>query len=119
MDQASHAELKILKELWESSPLSATALAASVRRKYGWDPSTSKTLLRRLCKKGFVTIDIQAKPFLFSPALPYARYRQDAVQIFLDEFFSGDMANMILFLLEHRMISTEELKELYAAGKQS
>jgi len=50
----SDAELEVLKELWQESPLTARQLTDRVMQHTDWSEPTIKTLLRRLLQKNAV-----------------------------------------------------------------
>ena len=51
----SGSELEVMEVLWGAGvPLPISAVRSELEEQRGWDGSTVKTLLRRLCEKGAV-----------------------------------------------------------------
>jgi predicted transcriptional regulator len=54
MADPSDAELDLLKLFWRAGPLSARAVHDSIGPQLGWAPSTTRTVLERMCAKGLL-----------------------------------------------------------------
>src|ERR1700753_2652969 len=54
MADPSDAELDLLKLFWRDGPLSARAVSDQIGPQLGWAPSTTRTVLERMCGKGLL-----------------------------------------------------------------
>ena len=54
MADPSDAELDLLKLFWRDGPLSARAVHDQIGPQLGWAPSTTRTVLERMCAKGLL-----------------------------------------------------------------
>jgi predicted transcriptional regulator len=54
MADPSDAELDLLKLFWRDGPLSARAVHDRIGPELGWAPSTTRTVLERMCAKGLL-----------------------------------------------------------------
>mgnify|MGYP000887917672 CR=1 FL=1 len=53
----SDAEWKVMKVLWEKSPLTSTEIINSLKDSTNWSPKTIHTLISRLVKKEVVGVN--------------------------------------------------------------
>ena len=54
MADPSDAELDLLKLFWRDGPLSVRAVHERIGPQLGWAPSTTRTVLDRMCAKGLL-----------------------------------------------------------------
>ena len=54
MADPSDAELDLLKLFWRDGPLSAREVSDRIGPQLGWAPSTTRTVLERMCGKGLI-----------------------------------------------------------------
>jgi BlaI family penicillinase repressor len=54
MADPSDAELDLLKLFWRDGPLSARSVHDQIGPQLGWAPSTTRTVLERMCGKGLL-----------------------------------------------------------------
>ncbi len=54
-EKISDSELEIMRVLWEAGePLPIAQIRKTVQERKGWESTTVKTLVQRLCRKGVV-----------------------------------------------------------------
>ena len=57
-EKIQDAELEVMQVLWDSpQPVPLIEIRRALADKCGWEDSTVKTLLRRLCEKGAVELE--------------------------------------------------------------
>ena len=121
-EKITGSEVEVLEILWQSGePLPVTPIRTQLEKERGWDASTVKTLLRRLCDKGVVTIE-KREVFYYRPLLDREEYRRWSARSLLDRVFRGNARDLIASLVEENQLSETDLKELreilYAKGEQ-
>ena len=116
--QISSAEWKIMRVLWDKSPLAAYDIIKTVEDEE-WHPNTIKTLLNRLVKKKALTVEKYKNLFLYSPNLKEADCVRAESQSFLERFFGGDVRPLLVHFAENKQLTQENLKELQKILKQS
>lgn len=57
----SNSEWRMMENLWESSPKTATQLIKAMEEETGWAKSTTKTILKRMEQKGYIAYREGAK----------------------------------------------------------
>ena len=111
-EKISGSEVEVLEVLWQAGePLSVTPIRTQLEKERGWDASTVKTLLRRLCGKGVVTIE-KREVFYYRPLLDREEYRRWSARSLLDRVFRGNARDLIASLVEENQLSETDLKEL-------
>ena len=121
-EKITGSELEVLEVLWQADePLPVTPIRTQLEKERGWDASTVKTLLRRLCEKGVVAVE-KREVFYYRPLLDWEEYCRWSARSLLDRVFRGSARDLIASLVgEDRLSETdlEELREiLYAEEEQ-
>lgn len=102
------AELAVMDLLWAEAPRTSEALIATLNDTRGWQPSTVKTLLARLVKRGAVRAERDARRFNYWPLWQREQYLQQATGNFLDSLFGGQLTPLLAHLSQHRALSPAE-----------
>ena len=110
----SAAELTVMEVLWESEdPLPIAALRARLERERGWDGSTIKTLLRRLCEKGVVRAD-RREVFYYRPLLSREDYQNWSTRSLIQRVYRGSARELVASLVQADQLTSRDLEELRA-----
>lgn len=112
LPQVSDAEALILEALWEQSPLAAERLMEGVGKREGWSPSTVKTLLTRLVKKGAIESEPDGRRFLYRPLFSREAYLTHASRSLLDRLFGGRVAPLVSHFAQHDKLTAKDISEL-------
>lgn len=112
------SEFAVIQLLWASAPQSAEDLVAQLGEARGWQPSTVKTLLARLVKKGALRFEREGRRFLYWPAWEREAYVLKASRNFLDSLFEGRLTPLVAHLSRHRNLSDADRKALAALLQQ-
>lgn len=109
--EISDAEWEVMNVLWEESPRTASEVAAALAPTTRWNPSTVKTLLGRLVKKGVLRFRSEGNRYLYMPAIPRERYVRKESESFIERVF-GSEAPMILHFVRKARLSQSDIEEL-------
>ena len=108
----SEAELTVLELLWEANePLPVTPIRIQLGEKWGWDASTVKTLLRRLCDKGAVKAE-KRDVFYYSPLLSRGEYQSWSTGSLVERVYGGSARDLVASLVAEKRLTQEDLEEL-------
>ena len=111
-EKITESELEVLEVLWQADkPLSVTPIRMQLETERGWEASTVKTLLRRLCDKGVVAAK-KREVFYYRPLLDREEYRRWSVRSLLNRIFRGSARDLIASLVEEDQLSEADLQEL-------
>lgn len=109
----SPAERKVLEVLWQAGePLPIAAVREGLESS-GWDGSTVKTLLRRLCEKQAVSAE-KREVFYYRPLLTREEYRDWSTQELIERVYQGSALDLVAGLVRREQLTASDLEELRA-----
>lgn len=106
--QLPDSEFAVIEALWAASPQSAEELIAQLGTRRGWQPSTVKTLLARLVKKGALSFEREGRRFLYRPAWNRDAYVLKTSNTLLDTLFGGNLTPLVAHLSKHRKLTESD-----------
>ncbi|MDX1928440.1 MAG: BlaI/MecI/CopY family transcriptional regulator [Pirellulaceae bacterium] len=110
--QVTDAEWDVLDAIWNEPGQAAGRIIELVQLHRDWNHRTIRTLLRRLIEKGAVNVEIDGAKHLYRAAVDRNTCVRSATQSFSERFFSGSVRSLLLHLVEHQDLSTDEIEEL-------
>lgn len=118
--RVSEAEWEVLSLLWKDAPLSSPQIIARLAAR-SWKPSTVRTFLTRLEKKGALRVEESPEGKLYTPAISREECVRKESQSFLDRVFEGATASLLVHFAKSKPLSAQEmaeLEEILAKNKQ-
>lgn len=118
-DKISNAELVVLQCIWDADD--ALPMSEILRRLQGhsaWEPSTIKTLVQRLCKKGVLRQE-KRTVFYYSPLISREQYGEQATKSLIDHLYHGSAKQLVASLVDSGLSDDDlqELRDLLEAAK--
>jgi BlaI family penicillinase repressor len=110
--QISSAEWDVMDVLWRESPQTAREIVEKLARRNGWQPSTTRTLLRRLVGKNAVLVSALRRPAVYQPALSREKCVRQESRSLLRRFFRGRPVEMLVHLVEETPLSSTDIERL-------
>lgn len=111
-ERISGSELEVLEVLWQAGePLPVAPIRTRLGEERGWDASTVKTLLRRLCEKGVVSAEKRGV-FYYRPLLSREEYRRWSTQSLVDRVYRGSVRELVAGLVSTNQLTAQDLEEL-------
>lgn len=110
----SNSEWSILEALWTQAPQTATQLVKAMEQKMGWAPSTTKTLISRLERKGCLRYEEGGRARAYYPTLDRSAVALAETKHFLRRVYQGRLGLMVNALVDRESLSHEEIDELRA-----
>jgi len=103
-------EAQIMRLLWKHGEMTAEA----IRTKLPDNPhdSSVRTMLRVLKQKGYVSVDTELRPAVYSAAIPQTKVQKNATRSLLKRFFGGSVEELVQNLIEDEQLTVEQLSEL-------
>lgn len=105
-------QLRIMKVLWGQGE----ATVADVHREVGGEHdlayTTVATMLRKMEARGMVKHRLEARSFVYRPAIAAEAVSRGMTGHLLERLFEGSLADLVRHLLSTREVSREELSEL-------
>ena len=102
------AEYRLMCIIWESEPLSSTALVKLCAERLGWKKSTTYTQLKRLSERGFIE---NKDTVVVSLVKKEQVERFDSNEI-VSGRFDGSLPKFLTSFLDSKPLSAGELDEL-------
>ncbi len=109
----SNSEWRIMENLWEQAPKTATQLIKAMEIETGWAKSTTKTLLKRMEQKGCITYREGAKAREYYPLLKREEVVESETSNFINRIYNGSLGLMVNTLVKRQDMPEEEMEELY------
>ncbi|WP_297211591.1 BlaI/MecI/CopY family transcriptional regulator [uncultured Flavonifractor sp.] len=111
-EKIQDAELEVMQVLWSSSqPLPLIEIRQALSAKCGWEDSTVKTLLRRLCEKGAVALERRG---VYRAVITRRDYSRWSARRLIGRVFDGSAKQLVAALVSDGQLSEADLAELSA-----
>ena len=111
-DKITDSELLIMQVLWEKGEnLSLTELRKAVQERSGWEPSTIKTMVQRLCNKGVLSQEKRGV-FFYAPNISEEEYTAAATENLIHRIYRGSARSLVAALVEKNDLTQTDVEEL-------
>jgi len=107
-------EQLIMDYVWEHPDCTADTCRTGIASKRSLKDSTIRTILRNLEEKGYVTHTVQGRTFVYSAKDSRRNVAVQAVQQLIDRFCGGSLQELLVGLVEARVLDKTELENLEA-----
>ena len=102
------SDYRFMNIIWENEPLSSGELVTACSRELGWKKSTTYTILKRLCDRGFA----KNEETVVTSLVPRDAVRAYESERFVERAFGGSLPVFLAAFLGDKVISDEEAAEL-------
>ena len=103
-------ERDVLSIVWRTGNITAEQVREQLERPL--KDSTVRTVLRRLEEKGYVAHTIENRTFLYQPAESRQRVAGRAVQRIVDWFCEGSVEELLVGMVDSKVLDRKELQRL-------
>src|SRR5579871_3386775 len=108
------AEWKVMKIVWRRKSCAARDAYEEAGKLYGWAPTTTKTLLRRLVDKGYLGATPVGTSYLYKPARPAWDSLAGAADNLLNNTLEGLDGRLLAYMVKKSRLSPDDLTQLRA-----
>lgn len=108
----SESEWRVMKVLWERSPLGASEVVEALASGTDWKPKTIKTLLNRLVGKKAVGHEPDGRAYRYFPLVAESDCVREESRSFLQRVYGGAFMPMLAAMLEDQKLSAEQIEDL-------
>ena len=112
LPQLSKSELDIMKILWKDDKQSAREVHNTLVREYEWAYSTTKTMMDRMVKKGYLTRENFHGVFLYKPLISKPTGLASFVRNFADRVLEMDYGSVVSLFAHSQALTPNEIREL-------
>lgn len=102
------SEYRFMQIVWDEAPVSSGRLAALCLQRLGWKKSTTYTVLKKLCQRGFV----QNEQAIVTPLVKRDDVQSYESEVFVQRTFSGSLPAFIAAFVRGRKLDEEEAEEI-------
>jgi BlaI family penicillinase repressor len=102
----------ILDFVWANGPSSSEAIREGLSEKHPLKDSSMRTLLRRLEARGLLRHRVEGKVFLYEAGVPAQQVAAGALRHIIRRFFSGSVEQMLVGMVDEKVLSAAELERL-------
>lgn len=111
-EKIQDAELEVMQVLWSSpQPVALLEIRRALADKCGWEDSTVKTLLRRLCEKGAAKLERRG---MYRAVVTREEYGRWSSSRLIGKVFEGSAKKLVASLLSSGQLSQADIDELSA-----
>lgn len=110
--QISDAEWRVMHEVWLDEPITSGELVERLTESTNWTPTTIKTLLHRLVKKGALAYYRKGKRYFYRSIESRSVCMKSASDSFLDTVFDGRKVHMLSYLVQTAKLKSSEVDYL-------
>ena len=117
VEKISDSELEVMRVLWEAGDaLPITEIRRSLQSSKGWEATTIKTLVQRLCAKGVLAQE-KRNVFYYSPLVSEQEYNDWATGDLIRRQYRGSAKELVAALVRSDGLSKSDVDELRAMFK--
>lgn len=102
------SDYRFMLIVWEYAPVKSGELVGLCKEKLGWKKSTTYTVIKKLCEKGY----IQNEDAVVSVLIPKEKVQAEETEYFVDRTFEGSLPGFLAAFLGKRTLSEEEAEKL-------
>lgn len=108
----SRLESDIMRAVWSRPRITADEVRQALQGARELKDSTIRTLLRRLETKGYVEHDVEGRTFVYRARIEEQHVATQQVRGIIDRFCSGSVENLLVGLVDDKLIDPETLRDL-------
>jgi BlaI family penicillinase repressor len=110
--QLSGLESAVMDVVWAKGLVTSDAVRIELEKTQQLKDSTVRTILRRLEEKGYVEHDVDGRTYVYRPRVESQHVATDAVRGIIDRFCGGSVENLLVGMVDGKMLSPGKLKQL-------
>ena len=102
------SDYRFMCVVWDNAPVNSGELVKLCQEQLGWKKSTTYTVIRKMCEKGYIANEDATVSVLISKE----QVQADESAYFVERTFDGSLPGFIAAFLGGKKISKEEAKML-------
>lgn len=110
--QITDSEWMIMKEVWKNPPTTSGEIIKKLEDSVDWKPTTIKTLISRLVKKGVLGCNKSGSRYSYYPILSEEECKRHENKSFLTKIYGGSVKPLLLNFIKSEELSQSDIDEL-------
>lgn len=102
------SDYRFMSVVWANAPINSGKLVELCAKKIGWKKSTTYTVIKKLCEKGFIVNENAIVTVL----IPKEEVQAVEIDNFVERTFEGSLPQFISAFLNGKKISAKEAEEI-------
>lgn len=98
--------------IWARGPSTGDDVRKALWRKQAMKESTVRTVLHRLEQKGYLVHDVSGRTYVYRERVPARKAAAQAVRQIVKRFCEGSVEQLLVGMVDDRMLTAVELEEL-------
>jgi BlaI family penicillinase repressor len=115
----SPLEETVMNVIWARGPCTGDDVRKALWRKQAMKESTVRTVLHRLEQKGYLVHDVAGRTYVYRERVPARKAAAQAVRQIVKRFCEGSVEQLLVGMVDDRMLTALELEELARKIAQS
>ena len=108
----SNLENKVMGIVWKRGQVTAELVRTELESAQPIKDSTVRTILRRLEEKGYVRHTTEGRTYVYSATVASQNVAADAVWGIIERFCKGSVEDLLVGMVDSKVISPAQLQEL-------
>jgi predicted transcriptional regulator len=105
-------EQLLMEFIWSRGPSTAEACRGALLPARSLKDSTIRTVLRRLEEKGLLKHQVEGRTFCYQATQPRRHFAARAVQHIIDRFCGGSVEQLLVGMVENKVLKQKDLEQL-------
>lgn len=102
------SDYKFMTIIWENAPLNSGEAVKLCSEKLGWKKSTTYTVIKKLCDKGYIA----SENTVISVLIPKEKVQTDETEYFVERTFGGSLSHLVSAFLGNKKLTHKEAENL-------
>lgn len=108
----SDAEWEVMRVVWANESCYSQVIIDVLQEKMDWKPATSKTLIGRLVKKGYLTTTSDGKRYLYTTDTTEPESLRAEIDTLLSQICKRNVPNLVSYLIDECMVTQDQRDDL-------
>lgn len=104
----SNADYRLLDIVWDAQPIASPELCRLAQARLGWKRTTTYTVIRRLCEKGY----LKSESTVVTSLISRRQARRAEGRQMLDHSFNGSLPEFVAAFFDGGTVSDQEAREI-------
>src|SRR5690242_3800900 len=105
-------ENDVMHAVWDIGPCTVEAVHQVISQKHTLKETSTRTLLRRLEKKGYLTHESDGRAYVYKAVEKARSLAARAVRQIVDRFCRGSVEELVSGMVEAQVLSEKEMEQL-------
>ena len=108
-----YSELQVMQFIWwQNKKTPSKDVILEMEEKNSWKQTTTLTLISRLIKRDFLSVEKIGRYSYYEPKIAEKDYIQFETNNFMDTFYQGSLKNMLSLLNDNHKMKKDELEDI-------